>query len=73
LPTSIVAIYWLGLEVKMDISPEDICPCFLSSSSLNLFAETNAISIPEKNAEKIREVIIIAILAPIGYRLFFSI
>lgn len=34
---------------------DEVIPfCFLSSSNLNLFDETKAISIPEKKAEKIK-------------------
>lgn len=50
-PISIVAIYCPGFLVKILIISDPKTPCFLSSSILSLFEETNAISIPEKNAE----------------------
>ena len=52
-PISMVAIYWPGLSVKSLIILEPNTPCFLSSSILSRFEVTNAISIPEKNAERI--------------------
>ena len=51
-----VAMYWPGFEVKMEISLDPKAPCFLSSSMRSLLDETNAISIPEKNAENTREI-----------------
>jgi hypothetical protein len=53
LPISIVAIYWPGLSVKSLIIFDPKTPCFLSSSIRSLFEATNAISIPEKNADRI--------------------
>jgi hypothetical protein len=55
LPTSIVTINWEGFFEKTEIIWDGKTPCFLSISSLNLFADRNAISIPEKNADKINE------------------
>jgi hypothetical protein len=52
-PISIVAMYWPGLSVKSLIIFDPNTPCFLSSSILSRFEVTNAISIPEKNAERI--------------------
>ena len=57
LPISIVAINFLGLRVKIEIIPEDLDLCFLSNSILSLLDEIKAISIPEKNAEKIKQII----------------
>jgi hypothetical protein len=53
LPISIVAIYWPGLSVKSFIILDPNAPCFLSSSIRSLLEATNAISIPEKNADRI--------------------
>jgi hypothetical protein len=53
LPISIVAIYWPGLSVKSLIILDPKTPCFLSSSIRSLLEATNAISIPEKNADRI--------------------
>jgi hypothetical protein len=53
LPISIVAIYWPGLSVKSLIIFDPKTPCFLSSSIRSLFEVTKAISIPEKNADRI--------------------
>jgi hypothetical protein len=53
LPISMVAIYWPGLSVNSLIILDPNTPCFLSSSILSLLDATNAISIPEKNADKI--------------------
>ena len=55
-PTSIVAIYWPGFEANMDMSLDPKTSCFLSSSMRSLLDETNAISIPEKKAEKTRDI-----------------
>jgi hypothetical protein len=59
LPTNIVDIYCPGLRVKIDIIPDELDCCFRSNSIFSLFADTKAISIPEKKAEKIRETKII--------------
>jgi hypothetical protein len=53
-----VAINCPGLFVKTPVNCEPKLPCFLSSSILNLFEATKAISIPEKKAEKIITMII---------------
>ena len=50
-PTSIVEMYCPGLFVNFFINLEAADFCFLSISTFNLLADTNAISIPEKNAE----------------------
>ena len=60
-PTNIVEIYCPGLLINKLMVFEDAEFCFLSSSTLSLLADTKAISIPEKNAEKIKEKIIISI------------
>ena len=51
-PINMVTMYCPGFWVNIEITLEDNDPCFLSISSRNLFDETNAISIPEKKAEK---------------------
>ena len=56
LPTSIVAMYWLGFVVKIVIILDPNAPCFLSSSIRSLLEDTKAISIPEKNAEKSKKI-----------------
>jgi hypothetical protein len=53
LPISIVAIYWPGLSVKSLIILDPNTPCFLSSSMRSLLEAIKAISIPEKNADRI--------------------
>jgi hypothetical protein len=58
-PISKVAINKGGLLVKMLTILEENSPCFLSSSILNRLALINAISIPEKKAERTRQIIII--------------
>jgi len=45
--------------VKIEIICDGKMLCFLSNSIFNRFADTNAISIPEKNAENKRVEIII--------------
>lgn len=52
LPTNMVAIKWPDLLVTIRKTPDIKGEDCLSSSSLNLLAEINAISIPEKKAEK---------------------
>jgi len=54
-PTSMVAIKREGCFVKKLTSAANAFFCFLSISVLSLLEETKAISIPEKNAEKITE------------------
>lgn len=61
LPISIVAMYWPGLRAKILIISDPKAPCFLSNSILSLFEVTKAISIPEKNAERIIAIIMIRI------------
>ena len=53
LPISIVAIYCPGLSVNIFNIPDPYALCFLSSSMRSLFEVTKAISIPEKNADRI--------------------
>ena len=63
LPTSIVAINREGLSRNGDKIRALMSPRFFINSKCNLFEATKAISIPEKNAEQSRDVIIMSILS----------
>ena len=54
LPTSVVLINLEGVFTKGDNIFAEKLPCLFLSSILNLFAEINAISIPEKKAQAMR-------------------
>ncbi len=53
LPINIVVIKFDSLLEKKVITLDEIFPLPLSNSNCNLFEETNAISTPEKKADKI--------------------
>ena len=52
LPTNIAPMNLEGLFKKFEIIFAKKSPCLPSSSIFSLFADTKAISIPEKKAEK---------------------
>jgi hypothetical protein len=45
-----------GCSRKPPMMEAEIFPCFLSISTLNLLADTNAISMPEKKAESTKQI-----------------
>ena len=59
LPTNIVAIKLDGSLVKREIILDIKDPVFLSISNFNLLDAINAISLPEKNAERHNDIKII--------------
>ena len=59
-PISMVAINLEGFSVSQVSTLAKSPSCFFSISICILFAETKAISIPEKNAEKSNEMIIMS-------------
>jgi len=58
-PINIEIIKFVGFSVNFETRLFAQLPCSLSKNIFNLLAETKAISIPEKKAERIRVIIII--------------
>lgn len=58
LPMSMVPIKEEGFSRNLDKILPDMMPCLLCSSICSLLEDMNAISVPEKKAEKSKETVI---------------